>query len=307
MSNNRHTAEGDEPTDSTDGTVDRQSGETGERAIDVDADSGEAVTDQPDTVETILAVEGLRKSFGGITAVDGVSFGVERGTITGLIGPNGAGKSTTFNLVTGVDTPDSGRVRFNGTDITGWQPDRIARRGLVRSFQIARELTEMTVIENVMLAPPDQVGERFWSAVLPGLRGRVTQQERQLRERAWETLEFFELDHLAGEQAGSLSGGQRKLLEMARVLMTDPEMILLDEPMAGVNPTLETKLLDRLHELQERGYTFLFVEHDMDVVMNHCDPVVVLHQGEVLAEGDPATVRNDRRVLEAYLGGDPVE
>jgi ABC-type branched-subunit amino acid transport system ATPase component len=254
--------------------------------------------------ETILAAEGLRKSFGGITAVDGVEFEVERGTITGLIGPNGAGKSTTFNLLTGVHTPDSGRVLFDGTDITGWQPDRIARQGLVRSFQIARELKEMTVMENVMLAPPDQFGERFWSAVLPGLRGRVARQETQLRERAWETLEFFELDHLADERAGSLSGGQRKLLEMARVLMTDPEMILLDEPMAGVNPTLEEKLLDRLTELQEQGYTFLFVEHDMDVVMNHCDPIVVLHQGQVLAEGGPERVRNDERVLEAYLGGE---
>ena len=253
--------------------------------------------------ETILTAEGLRKSFGGITAVDGVEFEVERGTITGLIGPNGAGKSTTFNLLTGVHTPDSGRVRFDGTDITGWQPDRIARQGLVRSFQIARELEEMTVMENVMLAPPDQVGEGFWASVLPGLRGRVARQEAELRERAWETLAFFELDDLANERAGSLSGGQRKLLEMARVLMTDPEMILLDEPMAGVNPTLEEKLLDRLHELQERGYTFLLVEHDMDVVMNHCDPIVVLHQGQVLAEGGPRLVRNDERVLEAYLGG----
>jgi len=270
---------------------------------DAASDTGETDTRQA-AGETILAVEDLRKSFGGITAVDGVSFAVERGTITGLIGPNGAGKSTTFNLLTGVYAPDRGRVRFDGTNITGWRPDRVARQGLVRSFQIARELEEMTVMENVMLAPPDQFGERFWSAVLPGLRGRVARQEAQLRERAWEILEFFELNDLADERAGSLSGGQRKLLEMARVLMTDPEMILLDEPMAGVNPTLEEKLLDRLHELQERGYTFLLVEHDMDVVMNHCDPIVVLHQGQVLAEGDPQLVRNDERVLDAYLGGE---
>ena len=256
------------------------------------------------TGKRILTAEGLRKSFGGITAVDGVEFGVKRGSITGLIGPNGAGKSTTFNLITGVYRPDSGRIRFDGTDITGWQPDRIAREGLVRSFQIARELEEMTVMENVMLAPPDQFGEGFWASVLPGLRGRVASQETRLRERAWETLEFFELDDLAGERAGALSGGQRKLLEMARVLMTDPEMILLDEPMAGVNPTLERRLLDRLHELQERGYTFLFVEHDMDVVMEHCDPIVVLHQGQVLAEGRPGRIRDDERVLEAYLGGE---
>ena len=254
--------------------------------------------------ETVLAVENLQKRFGGITAVDGASFTVEAGTVTGLIGPNGAGKSTTFDLVTGAHAPDGGHVWFDGTNITGWRPDRIARQGLVRSFQIARELEEMTVIENLMLAPPGQRGERFWHAVLPGLRGRVREQEVSLRERAWETLEFFELDHLADEQAGALSGGQRKLLEMARVLMTDPEMILLDEPMAGVNPTLEAKLLDRLRDLQAEGYTFLLVEHDMDVVMEHCDPVVVLHQGQVLAEGAPAAVRRDERVLEAYLGGE---
>ena len=265
-----------------------------------DETSGNGVT----TAEPILSVSDLQKSFGGITAVDGTSFEVQPGTITGLIGPNGAGKSTTFNLITGVNTPDSGQIRFDGTDITGWRPDRVARRGLVRSFQIARELEEMTVMENVMLAPPDQVGERFWSAVLPVLRGRVAADERELRERAWDTLDFFELADLAEEPAGSLSGGQRKLLELARVLMTDPEMILLDEPMAGVNPTLEAKLLDRLEELRGRGYTFLFVEHDMDVVMNHCDPIVVLHQGQVLAEGPPATIRNDERVLEAYLGGE---
>ncbi len=256
------------------------------------------------TAGPILAVEQLRKGFGGIQAVDGATFEVAPGSITGLIGPNGAGKSTTFDLITGVYSPDSGRVRFDGTDITGWRPDRVARRGLVRSFQIARELAGMTVMENVMLAPPDQLGERFWPAVLPGFRGRVAEQERELRERAWETLEFLELDDLAGERAGALSGGQRKLLELARVLMTEPEMILLDEPMAGVNPTLERKLLDRLQELSDRGYTFLLVEHDMDVVMEHCDPVIVLHQGEVLAQGPPAAIKSNERVLEAYLGGE---
>jgi branched-chain amino acid transport system ATP-binding protein len=256
------------------------------------------------TAGPILAVEQLRKGFGGIQAVDGATFEVAPGSITGLIGPNGAGKSTTFDLITGVYSPDSGRIRFDGTDITGWRPDRVARHGLVRSFQIARELAGMTVMENVMLAPPDQLGERFWPAVLPGFRGRVAEQERELRERAWETLEFLELDDLAGERAGALSGGQRKLLELARVLMTEPEMILLDEPMAGVNPTLERKLLDRLQELSDRGYTFLLVEHDMDVVMEHCDPVIVLHQGEVLAQGPPAAIKSNERVLEAYLGGE---
>ncbi len=263
-----------------------------------------ATTTDENADDPLLTVRNLRKSFGGITAVDGATFDVERGTITGLIGPNGAGKSTTFDLVTGVQTPDSGHVLFDGTDITGWRPHRSANRGLVRTFQIARELDEMTVLENVMLAPRGQLGEKLWRTILPGARDDVIRQEETLRERAWETLEFLELDHLAEEYAGGLSGGQRKLLELARVLMIEPEMILLDEPLAGVNPTLEEKLLDRLHALQTDGYTFLLVEHDMDVIMNHCEPVIVLHQGEVLVEGSPEQVKNDDRVLEAYLGGE---
>jgi ABC-type branched-subunit amino acid transport system ATPase component len=254
--------------------------------------------------DPILEVRDLRKAFGGIVAVDGVDFSIAPGSMTGLIGPNGAGKSTTFNLITGTTAPDSGAVVFDGTDITGRRPNDIANEGLVRTFQIARELDEMTVLENVMLAPRGQQGEKLWRAVTPGVRSQVSGQERDLRERAWETLEFFELDHLAEEYAGSLSGGQRKLLEMARALMTDPEMILLDEPLAGVNPSLEEKLLERLHELRDRGYTFLLVEHDMDVIMNHCDPVIVMHQGKVLVTGSPAEVRADERVLEAYLGGE---
>jgi branched-chain amino acid transport system ATP-binding protein len=251
-----------------------------------------------------LRVEDLDKSFGGVTAVDGASFEVEAGTLTGLIGPNGAGKSTTFDCITGVHRPDSGRVRFRGTDVTGRRPDQIARGGLVRTFQIARELEEMTVLENVMLAPKDQRGESLAWAITPGLRSRVSEQEAELLERAWETLELFEIDHLAEEYAGTLSGGQRKLLEMARAMMTDPDTLLLDEPLAGVNPTLEEKLLDRIHHLRERGHTFLLVEHDMDVIMNNCDHVIVMHQGSVLREGDPADVREDEQVIEAYLGGE---
>ncbi|QLG26905.1 ABC transporter ATP-binding protein [Halorarum halophilum] len=254
--------------------------------------------------EPPLVVEDLRKTFGGITAVDGASFSVEEGTLTGLIGPNGAGKSTTFNLITGVHRPTSGTVRFHGEDITGLSTHRIANRGLVRTFQIARELEEMTVLENMMLAPKGQVGERFWHSVLPGLRGQVIEQEEELRERAWQQLEFFEIDHLADEYAGNLSGGQRKLLEMARALLTDPELVLLDEPLAGVNPTLEEKLLDRVHELRERGNTFLLVEHDMDVIMENCEHVIVMHQGQVLAEGTPAEITGNEEVVEAYLGGD---
>ncbi len=266
------------------------------------ADSDERAREETD--DPLLQVRNLRKSFGGVTAVDGVSFDVQPGTITGLIGPNGAGKSTTFDLITGGQSPDGGRVVFDGEDVTGKRTEQIALQGLVRTFQIARQLDEMTVLENVMLAPPDQQGEALWRSVLPGFRGRVNEQESQLRERAWETLEFFELDHLAGEYAGTLSGGQRKLLEMARVFMTDPEMVLLDEPLAGVNPTLEEKLLDRIHDLRQQGYTFLLVEHDMNVVMNHCDPVIVMHQGKILVEADPETVRTDEQVLEAYLGGE---
>jgi ABC-type branched-subunit amino acid transport system ATPase component len=271
-----------------------------------EAESSEATTqsDTATTDEPILRVRNLRKTFGGVVAVDGVSFDVDPGTITGLIGPNGAGKSTTFNLITGADSADSGSVIFDGTDITRMRMEAIANRGLVRTFQIARELSEMTVLENVMLAPKEQMGERLLWSVLPGLRGRVNEQETELREQAWETLEFFEIDHLATEYAGNLSGGQRKLLEMARVFMTDPEMILLDEPLAGVNPTLEEKLLDRIEELRSQGYTFLLVEHDMDVIMNHCDPVLVMHQGDLLTAGHPEAVKQDERVIEAYLGGE---
>ncbi len=264
--------------------------------------------DVPTTSEAIdsplLEVKRLRKEFGGVTAVDGASFRVASGSLTGLIGPNGAGKSTTFNCITGIHEPTAGTVRFDGQDVTGLPPYTLAERGLVRTFQIARELSEMTVLENVMLAPPGQVGESAIRAVLPGLREAVERDEAELVEDAWETLSFFEIDHLAHENAGNLSGGQRKLLEMARVLMTDPEMVLLDEPLAGVNPTLEEKLLDRIDELRREGLTFLLVEHDMDVIMEHCEHIIVMHQGQVLAEGDAETIQRDERVLEAYLGGD---
>jgi neutral amino acid transport system ATP-binding protein len=252
-----------------------------------------------------LRVDDLHKQFGGITAVDGASFTVEEGSLTGLIGPNGAGKSTTFNCITGVHEPDRGTVQFKGEDITGVRPHAIVGRGLVRTFQIARELDEMTVLENMLVAPGGQRGESITRAVTPGLRRSVVEQETSLREEAWETLEFFEIDHLADEYAGNLSGGQRKLLEFARALMTDPEMMLLDEPFAGVNPTLEEKLLDRIHELREsEGLTFLLVEHDMDLIMEHCEHVIVMHQGRVLEEGPPERVKNSEDVIEAYLGGE---
>lgn len=251
-----------------------------------------------------LRVQTLRKTFGGVTAVANASFAVEEGSLTGLIGPNGAGKSTTFDCITGALTPTSGSVYFKDEEITGLQPHEIANRGLVRTFQIARELAEMTVLENMMLAPSGQVGERLVHSVTPGLRGSVIEQETEIRDRAWETLELFEIDHLAGEYAGNLSGGQRKLLEMARALMSDPEMVLLDEPLAGVNPTLERKLLQQIHDLREEGYTFLLVEHDMDVIMNNCDPIIVMHQGKILTVGSAEEIQDDEHVIEAYLGED---
>jgi len=259
---------------------------------------------QPDVSDTPLRIDNLTKRFGGITAVDGATFEVEQGTLTGLIGPNGAGKSTTFNLITGMLSPDEGQVIFDGEEITGLESHQIANRGLVRTFQIARELGEMTVLENMMLAPANQRGEHLWRSVLPGARGGVVTQEEELLDRVWETLEFFEIEHLAEEYAGNLSGGQRKLLEMARALLTDPDMLLLDEPFAGVNPTLEQRLLDHIHELRDQGYTFLLVEHDMDLIMNNCRHVIVMHQGRILTEGTPAEIKSNEEVIEAYLGGD---
>jgi len=251
-----------------------------------------------------LQVRDLRKEFGAITAVDGASFDVERGSLTGLIGPNGAGKSTTFNCITGTHRPTGGTVQFEGEDVTGLAPHQVADRGLVRTFQIARELGQMTVLENMMVAPKDQIGESLWRSVLPYARSAVDRQEREILERAWETLEFFEIDHLADEYASNLSGGQRKLLELARALLTDPDMLLLDEPFAGVNPTLEERLLDHIHALREQGYTFLIVEHDMDLIMQNCERVIVMHQGRILTEGTPDEVRQNEDVIEAYLGGE---
>jgi branched-chain amino acid transport system ATP-binding protein len=253
--------------------------------------------------DTVLRVEGLRKSFGGIRAVDGASFEVEAGSLTGLIGPNGAGKSTTFDLVTGFHDADDGRVLLRDEDVTGLAPHRMVERGLVRTFQTPRELAQMTVEENLTIAPQHQRGERFLQSVLPGLRRRVVDEEAAVRDRAGEVLELFEIDHLADERATSLSGGQRKLLALARALMTDPDVLLLDEPFAGVNPTLQASLVDHLHGLRAEGYTVLLIEHDMDVIMSNCEHVIVMHQGSVLTEGSPDEIRTDEQVIEAYLGG----
>ncbi|MFB6201907.1 MAG: ABC transporter ATP-binding protein [Halorhabdus sp.] len=319
-------------------------------------------------MSALLSVDGLRKRFGGVTAVDGAAFDVDAESITGLIGPNGAGKTTTFDLISGFLKPDAGTITFQGTDIwdlmqpsrkersiwagstgviTGTtavagasfaglsapevtasavggaglglagyvsqhylrqryrppqrtRPSQLSQEGLVRTFQITRELEEMTVLENMLLAPKGQRGESLLGAWFQ--RDAVRDQDASFREQARDTLEFLEIDHLADQQAGNLSGGQRKLLELGRVLMTDPEMLLLDEPVAGVNPALTDKLLARIEDLQADGYTFLIIEHDMDVIMNISDTIIVMSEGDVLMEGTPDEVRNDDRVINAYLG-----
>ncbi|MFB6093037.1 MAG: ABC transporter ATP-binding protein [Haloquadratum sp.] len=267
-----------------------------------DADGDHADADHAEPVESpILEVDDVVKRFGGLTAVDHASFAVGAESITGLIGPNGAGKSTLFDCITGVLTPDAGTVRLDGEEIQGRPPNRIAQRGLGRTFQTPKIFRGMSVRENLAFAARGQTGERPLAALVRP--GRVETEEAELDERVEETLSFLELDHLADEYASGLSGGQRKLLELGRVLMLDPKIILLDEPMAGVNPSLTDDLLDRLHELNDRGRTILFIEHDMDLVMNHCDRVVVLHNGETLASGPPSLVQEDERVVEAYLGG----
>ncbi len=249
----------------------------------------------------MLEVMDLEKNFGGIKAVDGCSLKVEQGSITGLIGPNGAGKTTLFNLITGFYAPDAGKIWFNGEIISGLSPHKIARRALTRTFQIPRELREMTVLENLMVVPENQIGERIWNSFFRP--GAVRRQEREIRDEALGVLEFVELIDLANEYAKNLSSGQKKLLELARTLMAEPKMILLDEPGAGVNPTLMKKLTRNIENLRQRGKTFFLIEHDMDLIMNLCDTVIVMNKGRQLAEGTPDEIKKNESVLEAYLGG----
>ena len=254
----------------------------------------------------LLDVADLYKRFGGIHAVNGASFRIAPGSITALIGPNGAGKTTLFNVVTGFYGGDRGRVRFDGEQVLGEPPYEIARRGMVRTFQITKALAAMPVIDNMMLAAPDQPGERLRNVIF---RPRsVREREGEVRDQAMELLEVFNLTDLADAYAGTLSGGQRKLLELARSLMARPKLLLLDEPMAGINPTLGRRLLDHMERLRkEEGVTFLFIEHDMEVVMNNSDRVIVMAEGKVIADGEPHAVRSDERVIDAYLGETPVD
>jgi neutral amino acid transport system ATP-binding protein len=249
----------------------------------------------------ILEVEGVVKRFGGILAVDGATFDVQEGSVTALIGPNGAGKTTLFNVITGFYRADRGSIRFEGREIVRRPPYVIARLGMVRTFQITKALARMPVIDNMTLAAPNQPGEHLLNLMVrPGASRR---REREVRDRAGELLEIFQLERLRDEYAGVLSGGQRKLLEFARALMAEPKMLLLDEPMAGINPTLGARLLGHMHTLREqRGMTFFFVEHDMEVVMGISDEVVVMAEGRVVVQGPPEEVRRDARVIDAYLG-----
>jgi neutral amino acid transport system ATP-binding protein len=249
----------------------------------------------------ILEVRDVVRAFGGLRAVDEASFHVDQGSITALIGPNGAGKSTLFNVISGFLSAERGTVQFEGRRIDRAPPHRIAQRGLVRTFQVPRALTRMSVLDNVLLAATRHPGERLNGLVLHPRR--VRSRERRARERAAELLTLFRLDTHAGEYAGVLSGGQRKLLDFARVLMAEPRLVLLDEPMAGVNPALGRQLVEHVLRLRtETGMTFLFVEHDLDIVMEASDRVIVMNEGRVIASGSPAEVRGDERVVDAYLG-----
>lgn len=258
------------------------------------------VTD-PAAGEAILQLGGVVKRFGGINAVNGASLEVHRRSITALIGPNGAGKTTLFNLITGFIRPDRGEIVYDGRSIFGRRPHQIASLGMVRTFQITKALAAMSVLDNMMLAAPGQPGERLSTLVLRP--GSTRRREREVRDTALELLDTFGLAAKSADYAGVLSGGQRKLLELARALMVQPRTVLLDEPMAGVNPTLGRKVLEHVERLrEERGTTFVFIEHDMAAVMKHSDRVIVMAQGEVIAHGAPDAVRRDPRVIDAYLG-----
>ncbi|HLU45181.1 MAG TPA: ABC transporter ATP-binding protein [Natronosporangium sp.] len=260
---------------------------------DVAAEPGVA---KPDP---ILVVDKVIRRFGGLVAVNVDHLEIQRGSITAIIGPNGAGKTTLFNLLTGFDRPQSGEWTFNGQPLQGKRAHQIARAGMVRTFQLTKALSRLTVLDNMRLGATGQWGERFWAGLLPFV---WRDQEQEITRRAEELLTWFKLDSKRDDFAGSLSGGQRKLLEMARALMVQPQLVMLDEPMAGVNPALTQSLLGHVKQLRERGMTVVFIEHDMDMVHDVSDWVVVMGEGQVIAEGTPDQVMSDPRVIDAYLG-----
>jgi len=258
-----------------------------------------------DVAEPIFSAQSVVKRFGGIRAVNGATLQVGKGSITALIGPNGAGKTTFFNVITGFYKPDAGSAMFLDNGILGRPPHSIAQLGMIRTFQITKALARMPVIDNMMLGAQDQPGESLAGVIFRPAASR--RREKEIRGQALDLLETFNLAKLADDYAGTLSGGQRKLLELARALMAKPRFLLLDEPMAGINPTLGRRLLDHMQRLRtEFGVTFLFIEHDMDVVMNHADRVIVMAEGRVIADGEPHEVRKDQAVIDAYLGSGTV-
>ena len=249
----------------------------------------------------MIVVEDLHKHFGGFHAVDGASLEIKQGSITGLIGPNGAGKTTLFNVIAGRLPPTSGRVTMAGEDITGLTPHELFHKGLLRTFQIAHEFSSMTVRENLMMVPGGQSGEGLMAAWFG--RGRIAQEEAVLLKKADEVLDFLTISHLKDEKAGNLSGGQKKLLELGRTMMVDARIVFLDEVGAGVNRTLLNTIGDLIVRLnKERGYTFCVIEHDMDFIGRMCDPVIVMAEGKVLAEGSSENIMQNEAVIEAYLG-----
>jgi branched-chain amino acid transport system ATP-binding protein len=249
----------------------------------------------------MIVVENMHKHFGGFHAVDGASLEIASGSITGLIGPNGAGKTTLFNVIAGRLPPTSGRVTMAGEDITGLPPHELFHKGLLRTFQIAHEFSSMTVRENLMMVPAHQSGETLWNAWFG--RGRIAEEERVLLQKADEVLDFLTISHLKDEKAGNLSGGQKKLLELGRTMMVDAKIVFLDEVGAGVNRTLLNTIGDAIIRLnKERGYTFCVIEHDMDFIGRLCDPVIVMAEGKVLAQGSADSIMKNEAVIEAYLG-----
>jgi branched-chain amino acid transport system ATP-binding protein len=249
--------------------------------------------------DPILLADKVKKNFGGVTAVDVEHVEIQRGSITALIGPNGAGKTTLFNLLTGFDTPDTGEWRFDGRSLAKVVAHKTASMGMVRTFQLTKSLTKMSVIENMKLGATHQVGEKWWNGLFPF---RWKAQEKLIEQRADQLLQRFKLDHMRNEYAGTLSGGQRKLLEMSRALMTNPRLVMLDEPMAGVNPALKQSLNEHIRGLRDDGMTVLFVEHDMDMVHDVSDWVIVMAEGRIIAEGTPEAIAANPAVIEAYLG-----
>ncbi|MFQ6055047.1 MAG: ABC transporter ATP-binding protein [Methanosarcinales archaeon] len=253
-------------------------------------------------MKEILVVKDLHKSFGGVTALNGVSLSIDSKSIIGLIGPNGSGKTTLFNVITGFYTSDKGEVYLEGERINGLSTHDISLKGLIRTFQITRVFPKMTVLENMLVAPKKQIGEGIFSSFFNWKK--VLDQEYFNKKKAYELLKFLEIEPLKDEYAGNLSGGQQKILDLGRVLMTDPKIVLLDEPIAGVNPTLAKKIFEKIIDLRNhKDMTFLIVEHNMDLLMNYCEKIYVMNKGQIVAYGTSSEIQNNEKVIEVYLGG----